>query len=167
MMISIKYGSHLPVLTQIVKKTNGPILELGVGLYSTPYLHWACFPTKRELTSYDNDDRWIRYFRDCRSDFHKVEVVTDWDRLEINQFWDVALVDHNPALRRKEEVKRLANFAKYIIVHDTEAETEKYHHYNEIYPLFKYRWDYTAAMPNTTVLSNFINQEQIAKLVLE
>ena len=36
-------GTHLPVLMDIVSKTDGPILEIGTGVFSTPYLHWACF----------------------------------------------------------------------------------------------------------------------------
>lgn len=157
MMISIKYGSHLPVLTKIVGMTDGPILELGIGLYSTPFLHYACLPNKRKLASYDSDEGWIRYFRDCRSDFHEINLITDWDKLEINNLWDVVLVDHDPGFRRAQEAKRLANFAKYIILHDSQPENDKYVKYSDIYPLFKYRFDYTASFPHTTVLSNFVD----------
>lgn len=161
MLISIKYGSHLPVLSKIVEVTKGPILELGMGLYSTPYLHWTCFPTKRELTSYDNNERWIRYFRDSRRDFHKIELITDWDTLEINTFWDIALIDHAPNARRSVEAKRLANNAKYIILHDTEPEHDHLYGYSDIYHLFQYRCNYTKASPNTTVLSNFVNLKKL------
>lgn len=154
-MISIKYGSHLPVLTKIVGMTKGPILELGIGLYSTPFLHWACSPTKRKLTSYDSAEGWIRYFRDCRTDFHEVNLITDWDKLEINNFWDIVLIDHAPDIRRGVEAKRLANNAKYVILHDSELGHDALYKYSEAYPLFKYRFDYTTAYPHTTVLSNF------------
>src|SRR3990167_10171681 len=120
MKVSIRYGSHLQVLTKLVQMTDGPILELGIGLYSTPYLHYACLPAKRSLTSYESDPGWMRYFRDFnRSDFHKVHLIEDWDKLEINQLWDIAFVDHSPDPRRSVEAKRLANHAKYIILHDT------------------------------------------------
>lgn len=156
-MISIRYGSHLPVLTKLVQKTKGPILELGIGLYSTPYLHYACLPTKRKLVSYENDEGWIRYFRDCRSDFHEINHIDDWDKLETDSFWDIIFVDHHPGPRRSLEAKRFANQANYIIIHDSEPQNDGNVKYSEIYPLFKYRFDYTTVLPHTTILSNFVN----------
>ncbi len=157
MKISIRYGSHLPVITKLMDITSGPVLELGVGLYSTPYLHYECFTSKRELKSYESDAQWVRFFRDCRNDYHEVHHIENWDNLEINQFWDVVLIDHNPENRRKEEAKRLANNAQYIILHDSDTETDDLYGYSEIYPLFKYRYDFTYCVPNTTVLSNFVD----------
>ena len=157
MKISIQYGSHLPILTKIVGMTDGPILELGIGLYSTPYLHYACLPTKRKLVSYDSSEGWVRYFRDCRTDFHEVNFIDDWDKLPINNFYDVVFVDHAPDPRRSIEAGKMANFAKYVILHDSQPENDKAYNYPDIYPLFKYRYDYTAVIPHTTVLSNFID----------
>lgn len=161
MRISIKYGSHFPILTKLVEITDGPILELGVGIYSTSYLHWACFPTKRKLYSFESAEGWIRYFKDCQSDFHEVIFIDDWDKLEINKFWDIAFIDHDPNERRHIEVKRLANNAKYIILHDSEPEHDSKYKYSEIYPLFKYRFDYTLCKPYTTVLSNFVDLKNL------
>lgn len=157
MKISIRYGSHLPVLTKLVQETKGPILELGIGLYSTPYLHYACLPTKRKLVSYENEEGWIRYFRDCRSDYHEINYIDDWDKLETDDFWDIIFVDHHPGFRRSVETKRLADKANYIVIHDSEPQNDPNVKYSEIYPLFKYRLDYTASFPHTTVLSNFID----------
>jgi len=157
MKISIRYGSHLPVLTKIVNLTTGPIIELGVGLYSTPYLHYACYGSKRQLVSYDNSDGWIRYFRDCRSDFHEINLITDWDKLQINDGADIVFVDHLPDFRRAVEAGRFANHAKFVILHDSEPQNDQHVRYSTIYPLFKYRFDYTACLPHTTVLSNFID----------
>lgn len=53
--ISWKHSTHLAVLMEAVRRTAGPVLELGVGLYSTPVLHWLCYPTNRRLVSYDSD----------------------------------------------------------------------------------------------------------------
>lgn len=154
MKISIRYGSHLPVLMAIVGMTDGPILELGIGLYSTPFLHFACLPTNRKLVSYDSDPGWIRYFKDCRSNFHQVNLIDDWNKLDISDLWDVVLVDHSPDARRHVEVARLANQAKYLILHDSDLENDALYKYSEVYPLFKYRFDYTLCKPHTTILSN-------------
>ena len=157
MKISIRYASHLPVLTKIVELTDGPILELGTGLYTTPYLHFACLPSGRQLTSYESNADWIRYFKDCRSDFHTVNFISEWNSLNTSCFWDIVLVDHSPDSRRKDEVKRLANKAKYLILHDSDLENDTLYKYSEVYPLFKYRFDYTICKPHTTVLSNFVD----------
>ncbi len=157
MKISLRYGSHLPVLTKIVQKTKGPILELGIGLYSTPFLHYACLPTKRRLVSYDNTEGWIRYFRDARADFHEINFIDDWEKFTTEDFWDIALIDHHPGERRSLEAKKLAHKAKYLILHDSEPENDKNVRYSDIYPLFKYRFDYSACLPHTTLVSNFVN----------
>ena len=157
MKISIRYGSHLPVLMKIVGETSGPILELGLGLYSTPYLHYTCLPTQRSLSSYDHDAGWIRYFRDCRSDFHSVNFIDNWDLLDCTGRWDVVLIDHGPDARRYVEARRLAGQTKYLILHDSDPENDNLYQYSKIYPLFKYRYDYTTCKPHTTVLSNFVD----------
>jgi len=130
MKISIKYGSHLPVLTKLVNITTGPILELGIGLYSTPYLHWICKSTKRQLTSYESEPGWIKYFRDCRDEFHSLNLIADWDTLDVNDFWDIAFVDHAPDSRRKTEARKLINNAKFIVLHDSNPENDTLYRYS-------------------------------------
>jgi|2_EtaG_2_1085320.scaffolds.fasta_scaffold00145_44 hypothetical protein len=158
MKINIKknYGSHLPVLIKVMNETSGSVLELGTGLYSTPYLHWACFSQKRKLVSYDSKE-YIDLAASYKDTFHEVYGIDDFSKIDIEKTWDVALVDHTPAERRKEEVKRLAFFANYIIIHDSEHWYDKDYKYSEIYPLFTYRFDYKEAWPHTTVLSNFVD----------
>ena len=150
------WGSHLPMLIKVVQMTTGPILELGVGLFSTPFLHWACHDSKRELVSYDHNEHYINLFKHFKTDFHKLLLAKDWDKIKIERNWEIAFVDHEDA-RRYKEVKRLVNYAKYVIVHDTQPGSYKTHRYSEVFPLFKYRYDYKGASPNTTILSNFID----------
>ncbi len=153
---SLKYGSHLPVLMAAVQNTRGDILELGCGTFSTPYLHAVCVIEKRRVLTLDNDRRWLDYFtKDYTSEKHHFELITNWGRAKIDQKWDVVLVDHAPAERRIVEIKRLAQLAKYIIIHDSNGRYEKDYHYSRIYPLFRYQLDYTKSQPSTTVLSNF------------
>jgi hypothetical protein len=66
----------------------------------------------------------------------------------------VVLVDHNPGPRRKEEVRRLAYNADYIVIHDTNGRNDWYYHFTEVFPLFKYRYDTKGVYPQTTVVSN-------------
>lgn len=157
MRFQAKYGSHLPVLVKLLSITAGPVLELGGGWCSTPVLHWLCAPAKRRLVTYDNDPAMFRILHGYQSEQHEIYLVDDWDKAEIEQAWDVVLVDHAPALRRKEDIKRLAKYAKFLAVHDTSWKVEKNYHYSEIWPLFRYRCDYTAVTPYTTILSNFVD----------
>ena len=143
------------VITKILEQTSGAVLEMGTGLYSTPLMHWICEDTKREHISYENDPNYWKWFKHFRNDSHKVLFIEDWDKAEIERNWDVVLIDQKPEERRIIDIKKLANFAKFIIVHDTEPGVSSLYKYDEIFASFKYRLDYVKAMPNTTVLSNF------------
>lgn len=151
------YGSHLPVLMKIMNETEGDVLELGAGLYSTPFLHWTCFPTKRKLVTYDTADYndVMKKYRD--TSFHETHVIDNYDDINIEKPWTVAFIDHAPEIQRGKEAKRLANYAQYVILHDSEPSNDIHYKYNEVYPLYKYRFDYKDVAPNTTVLSNFID----------
>jgi len=151
----IGFGSHLPILIKIVGMTTGPILELGMGMYSTPFLHWACFNAKRKLVSLDSDYECYTINRSYgRSDYHEVRFVQNWDEVDLAGFWDVVLIDHERD-RRIYEIQKVVNSANYIIVHDSEGRRDKYYKYSQIYPLFKYRYDFAKITPFTVVLSNF------------
>ena len=155
------YASHLPILTRIMDITDGPVLELGMGLWSTPILDLMCRETGRELISFDNDPKWFESNKQWESDYHKFYFVEDWNEIFINRHWSVAFVDHRPAIRRIEEIKRLQKIANYIIIHDSEPEQDKFFKYSRIYDLFRYRLNYTKCKPHTTILSNFVDLTRI------
>lgn len=140
--------------------TDGDVLEMGIGLFSTPYLHWACLD-KRKLVSYENNPQYYRYFKSYNGELHEMKFVQDWDQADIEHPWDIAFVDHSPESRRKEDVKRLANFARYLVLHDTEPAREELYGYSEVFPLFKYRYDFVNPRSNTSILSNFNNLENL------
>lgn len=152
------YGSHIPVIVRVAEATDGPILELGMGRYSTPILDLMCHESKRPLVSYDNDRKWFEENKEWESDYHKVYFVDNYDKADIETtHWSMALVDHEPSLRRATEIARLASNTDYIIVHDTEPESDRFFRYSQIYPLFEFRYDYKKCRPNTTILSNFFD----------
>lgn len=158
------YATHLGALISCFNHSDGDVLELGIGLFSTPFLHYACTVAKRNLLSLENDKGWLRQFRD--SDFmhflygnesHKLELVDVYeDSPLIDKRWGLVLVDQTPDGSRKETVKLLANLAKYIIIHDSNERHEKNYHYSEIYPLFKYKRVWDLDDRHATVLSNFV-----------
>jgi hypothetical protein len=150
MKISPRYCSHYPVLIRVLGATKGPVLEIGMGLYSTPLLHWVCFDLGRKLVSLEHIEEYYRLNRRFASESHEVKLVKDWNNHDYGKGWEVVFIDNEPK-RRVSVIKQVANLANYVILHDTE---EPYYHYDEIFPLFKYRHDYTRAVPNTSVLSN-------------
>jgi hypothetical protein len=152
------WGSHLPVLMKVMSITDGPVLEMGMGIFSTPYLHWACFSAKRKLCSFDNDPDYFNQNHEYCNDYHEVTLVTDWDKIDIDKPWDVVLVDHAPCLRRKVDIMRLADLAKFIVVHDTDWHQNKHYDYRKaVFPFFKYQYWFTEFRPKTTVLSNLVD----------
>lgn len=149
-------GSHLPVLIRLVAMTNGPILELGTGQFSTSILDIMCRVKKRRIVSYENDPNYYELSACFISPYHEVHYIEDWDKADIdNTHWNIALIDHLPRSRRRFDAIRLKNNVDYVILHDSEPSHWKYYKYDRVYPHFKYRFDYTECMPNTTVVSNF------------
>lgn len=146
-------GSHLPVLIKLMSMTTGPVLEMGMGYCSSPFLHWACYPTKRRIVSYESQHDYYRYAETWRADFHEVHCVDDWNQADLAQPWSVAFVDHHPNNRRSDDVVRLTH-ADYVVIHDSENSSDGHYHLNEIRHQFKYRYKYTAAFPYTSVWSN-------------
>lgn len=150
MRLKIGWGSHLPVLMKMIVHTRGPVLEVGGGLFSTPYLHYACKRDGRELTTLENDPRFYKFL--SKYD-HDVRFVENWDDVEIDKY-SFIFFDHAPAERRVVDIARWKDNADFLVVHDTELVHEKEYNYKSIYPLFKYHYKYRAEYPHTSVLSN-------------
>lgn len=154
---STTYSSHLPILIKVMQISEGPVLELGSGVFSTPVLHWLCLEAKRLLVTYENNKEYFDMNKAFQTDTHEVKFIYDWSEARIeNTHWGVVFVDHGPAERRVAEIRRLAQIADYVIVHDTEPDHDKYFGFiDKAFPLFKYRYNYKRRRPYTTVLSNF------------
>lgn len=160
MRVSTRYGTHLPCLIKAMEKTTGDVLELGMGVFSTPYLHYQCILSKRNLVSYENYKSWMDFFSQrygYQDEYHKLIFVEDYKDADIEKPWDVVLIDQSPDISRSETIKRLADKAKYIIIHDSGTKFDKQYGYDKIYPMFKYRTDWTKDTNNATVLSNFVD----------
>lgn len=148
--------SHLPLLVKTMLISTGPVLEMGMGPFSTPILHWLCFDQNRWLISYDNSPEYVEENNKFASDMHQIRHVSNWDDAQIEHtHWGVAFIDHAPPERRHIDVARLANTADYIVIHDSQRHLDQYFHYKKIYGLFKQRYVYRKVKPHASVLSNF------------
>lgn len=156
------FGTHIPILCRVVDATTGPILELGTGGFSTALLDMMCWQSRRRVVSYDNDPVYHEDNLRYQSDYHDIRLVTHWDDAVIDRAWSVALIDHKPGGRRRTEIAHLRDWADYLICHDSEPGANRYYRYADIYPLFRYRFDYTRCRPHTVVLSNRCSLDWLA-----
>ncbi len=150
-------ATHLPLLTRAFDESEGPILEMGTGYFSTLYLDWLCSAFGRKLVSYESGEYWgKRAKRKYESDYHEINVIEDWNDAKIDDtHWGVAFIDHSPKGRRHIDVLRLADKADYIVIHDTEPESERLYHFDKVWWRFKYRFDHKKTRHWTSVVSNF------------
>lgn len=151
-------GSHLPLLMKAVSLTEGPILELGCGLYSTTPLHWACWVPKRKLVTYENNPAFFQFLQAYETDWHEVHCIDNWDEIDISCPWSVAFVDHEACpgedrMRRWKEVERLQH-AEYVVCHDSEGRNDRKYGFRKIFHLFEHQFEYKEAFPHTSVFSN-------------
>jgi predicted O-methyltransferase YrrM len=153
MKMNILRGSHLPILMKSITMTSGSILELGCGMFSTTYLHWECYRSKRRLVTYESKPDYFKFLSECANDYHEVHCIDDWDSIDISEPWSIAFVDHAPPSHRYHEMRKLTH-VDYVVAHDTENTQAKRYGYHKIMKLFKYRFKFNEVLPHTTVFSN-------------
>ena len=152
---TMRWGSHIPILVKLLNHTRGSVLELGMGVYSSPLLFWMCVDAGRKLVSYENSEKYFSMVGKNNNPYHESHLITDWDSIDIEKKWDIVFIDTDPMDIRAKLAKKVATYAKFVVLHDTQPRDDIFYHYTEIYPLFRNRYDYTKYMPNTSVLSNF------------
>lgn len=115
----VSWGSHLPALLACVAATEGPVLELGVGHYSTTLLHAVCCP-RRRLVSVEDGAEFLRMFKEFNRDGHELILSPEYECLGdlAQQSWSVVLVDHSPGTRRARDTMLFRDSAEYIVLHD-------------------------------------------------
>ena len=155
------WGSHIPVLAKVMQMSHGPVMELGIGIYSSPLLHLYCRAQGRTLESYEHEKNWANLFKDFIQSYHTITQVDNWDTIPIEkQHWGVIFVDHESS-RRSIEAIRAANYADFVVLHDTNGRMNPIYHWDLVYPHYKYQYHFDKTYPHTTVVSNFIPVENL------
>lgn len=157
------YGTHLPLLVKCILSTDGPVLELGGGLCSTPTIRALC-PERPVLTvesvEWPGGEDWHRALRKLdREGLHETLLVDDWDAMYpriASQRWSVVLIDHGPESRRHVDILRLKDHADLIVAHDASPDYDGAYHYSRVIPEFKWH-AFDHWKPMTLVLSNSLN----------
>lgn len=147
------FSNHRYLLWEALEATKGPVLELGAGDGSTPYLREYC-EGSRSFSSFDYNMSWAKR--------HNAIHVTNWnDIVAWNLHWGVVLVDHSPGEDRKLALQRLTS-VDIIVIHDSEPIGWNASDY-QVRPLFrnfKYVKDHIPeekGAPWTSALSNEID----------
>lgn len=156
-------STHFPLLIKCVLATDGPILEMGTGFFSTPLLHWLASERQRLLISYDDNYDFYTMARRFQNRYHRIRLIEDWNKLDIGGHWSVALIDQSRKSRAPMAIY-LKDKVDYVVIHDTNA--SQYYHYERIWPHYKYKYDYTKQNPNTTVVSNFKDLKWLEEKIL-
>ena len=150
------WTTHIPMLIKAVQMTDGPVMELGAGMFSTPLLHWLCYENNRKLATYEINDRYAKFAKGFSSKNHQIFHVSDYGEIDTETHWDVVLVDHSTDERAK-DIIRLKDKANYIVIHDTHSNA---YGYDKIWKHFKYIHHWKFTKPFTSVVSNFKNLEE-------
>lgn len=156
------YGSHRPLLweaLQATKESKFPILELGAGESSTPFIREYCLYQRRQSVHYDSNKEWAEKMN--------AKHCPDWDWIHwfYGQRYSVVLVDESPGEHRKVSIQLFAEYpvhSEILIVHDSEPPGWNASDYKvrPLFSKFKYVIDdipKEKGQPWTTALSNTID----------
>ena len=147
-----------------LKATSGPILELGVGFDSTPYISEFVnsLGGERRAFSFESNEEWMFNFVGLRCDNHRIEHASP-RYLSVpleHKHWGCALVDHSfggVGRVRPEAIQRLKGRCDVIVAHDTEDEHESDYGFRPVINSFKYRKDDVMFGVRTTMLSDTVD----------
>lgn len=157
-------ATHQRLLVASVLRTTGPILELGVGWYSTPLLHEIGRATGRPVVTIDNNNDWLAQFQCLDSAGHDVILIGWWgDLIEVlnkrtgHKRFGAVFVDQGQPADREYTIRALLadERADVYVMHDTEEGPA--YGYNRVLPMFRYQWTDRCQRSWTTVASNKIN----------
>lgn len=121
---SLAWGSHLAPLLACICQTGGPVLELGIGHFSTPILHSVCTNLGRKLVSVEDNEEWYKAFRHYDFGVHCI-FHKSYDELGFlwKEKWGVVFIDNSPGgERRKIDFMNAITTSDYVVVHDYELD---------------------------------------------
>jgi hypothetical protein len=153
------WDDHRPLLWLALEETRYsqfPVIELGAGGGSTPYLRQYCSDNSRQFISYDYNREW--------ADSMGSNLITNWSTADIYKRCSVLLVDHSPGEHRHEAIAIMKDLADIIVIHDTESDAVGYM-YDKIWRLFRYRINFmvgtvgASAVSNSIDLSKFVGEQ--------
>ena len=154
--VDLSFGSHVIPLLASLWATDGAILELGSGWYSTPMVHRISTLQNRQVLTSDGNYEWLKKFIFFASDKHdlflvdasktqgkiseKVHVMSSWGSIgDQQQRWGCIFVDHAPAMQRIVELQRLRGNSDLLVMHDTQPSHDRVYRAQKHLRTFKHR----------------------------
>lgn len=123
---ALAWGSHLAPLIACISVSSGPVLEVGVGHFSTPILHALCIGLRRDVVSVESDKEWHDEFAAIYRGPDHMFTCGDYDTLipELaGDRWGVSFIDNSPGgERRKKDFASLLPVSEFVVVHDYHGE---------------------------------------------
>lgn len=167
-------ATHQRVLLGAALRTDGPILELGTGWYSTPLLHEVAVNLKRYVVTLDTSDYWLQQFKADRwsaeygykgDRYHTLRSYPFWEDAKLRpadyglvaERWGLVFADHGQPIERYYVVRELLKVsdADVFVFHD--AEDRDAYGYSRTFDRFKYLWIDDCQKAQTAVASNVID----------
>jgi len=146
-------NSYTPLLYRALQDTTGPVIECGMGNYSTSLLH----STGRHVISYDTHPDWFDQFPVSP----KVLIApSEWLTVtrSLKTFADVFFVDQAPGESREKCIAELSTgFNGIVVAHDTEPVADYGYKMRQHFPKFKYIAEVQTSDAWATALSNTVD----------
>lgn len=124
----LEWGSFLPALVAAVADSEGDVLEIGIGHFSTPILHSLCMALGRKLVSVEDNAEWVSPLVRYRNTGHLL-YLGDYDIIlpkMASSKWGVVLIDNSPGgWRRLKDFEMFIDKAEIVLVHDYHRENEE------------------------------------------
>lgn len=119
----VAWTSWLPALGYALARSGGPVLEVGIGHFSTPFLHEYCNADGRLLISVEAHEQWRASFnRTYANGFHQFTHSVPKDISP----WGAAFIDSSPGgAARAELFSLLLPISEFVVVHDYHRENEQ------------------------------------------
>jgi len=174
--LDYSYGSAAIPLAVTGHLSTGDILELGMGMYSTPLLHNLGAHLNRQVVSVETNLEWLKKFIIYNSTkTHKLYHMSksELNLYGLNKLWGLVLVDHGDAAARSLNVLNFSKLAMIVLIHDAENSSEHMYNYvkNKLRDAYKYSCKYSpfsskekTSTTSTLILSNFINLDNLKDL---
>ncbi len=130
----VKWSSFMPALMKAVAGSQGEILEIGIGHFSTPILHEIGEITGRLVLSVEDNKEWMEPFANrYASEKHQFYYGNYDKNLKMIASWcdpivkmGVTFIDNSPGgERRKKDFAMFLPLSEYVVVHDFHRENEE------------------------------------------
>jgi len=187
------FGTHQALLVAAMLETQGPILEMGGGNYSTPLISAFANSQRREAHTIETGPAMYQFLKRFSTPFHKIWPVSGYDFAVDGRFlpradttraqyiaiqadflrdfckahpqpWSVVFIDQAPGYLRGPAIEHFADAAEFIVTHDTEL-VEPYGF--ECLSTFRHRWESRLHVPHTTIVSNVRPCDRFASLLAQ